>query len=226
MMRLLVIAAGFAAFSFFAPARPAAANPAAAAQSGEVLLLDFAASWCGPCKQMAPIVAEVASAGWVVRHVDVDRETDLVRRFGVTGVPCYVLLVKGHEVGRINGATTRGELENLLAKAAAPLGGTGSVAAPAPATDQPPIAGVPLPVAAADAHLATDSPQSSPARAAANEPTMPRSFVPVTAMAEPAAAASQAMPAATASSVRAKPASHAANASAKASSVCRAKTPP
>ncbi len=198
MMRLLVIAAGFAACSLFAPARPAAANPAAAAQSGDVLLLDFAASWCGPCKQMAPIVAEVASAGWVVRHIDVDRETDLVRRFGVTGVPCYVLLVKGHEVGRINGATTRGELENLLAKAAAPLGGTGPVAAPAPATDQPPIAGVPLPVVAADAHLATDSPPSSPARAAATEPTMPRSFVPVTAMAEPAAAASQAMPAATA----------------------------
>jgi thiol-disulfide isomerase/thioredoxin len=198
MMRLLVIAAGFTALSLFAPARPAVANPAAAAQSGDVLLLDFAASWCGPCKQMAPIVAEVASAGWVVRHVDVDRETDLVRRFGVTGVPCYVLLVKGHEVGRINGATTRGELENLLAKAAAPLGGTSPVAAPAAAPEQPPIAGVPLPVAAADAHLATDSPPSSPARAAATEPTMPRSFVPVTAMAEPAAAASQAMPAATA----------------------------
>jgi thiol-disulfide isomerase/thioredoxin len=198
MMRLLVIAAGFTAFSLFAPARPAVANPAAAAQSGDVLLLDFAASWCGPCKQMAPIVAEVASAGWVVRHVDVDRETDLVRRFGVTGVPCYVLLVKGHEVGRINGATTRGELENLLAKAAAPLGGTSPVAALAAAPEQPPIAGVPVPVAAADAHLATDSPPSSPARAAATEPTMPRSFVPVTALAEPAAAASQAMPAATA----------------------------
>jgi thiol-disulfide isomerase/thioredoxin len=196
MMRLLVIAAGFAAFSLFAPAKPVAANPAAAAQSGEVLLLDFAASWCGPCKQMAPIVAEVASAGWVVRHVDVDRETDLVRRFGVTGVPCYVLLVKGHEVGRINGATTRGELENLLAKAAAPLGGTSPVAAPAAATEQQPIAGVPVPVATADAHLATDSPPSSPARTAANEPTMPRSFVPVpvAALAEPAAAASQAMP--------------------------------
>jgi thiol-disulfide isomerase/thioredoxin len=195
MMRLFVIAAGFAACSLVAPVRPAAANPAAAAQSGEVLLLDFAASWCGPCKQMAPIVAEVASAGWVVRHIDVDRETDLVRRFGVTGVPCYVLLVKGHEVGRINGATTHGELENLLAKAAAPLGGTSPVAAPAAATEQPPIAGVPVPVATADAHLATDPPPSAPARMAAAEPTMPRSFVPVpvAAPAEPAATASQTM---------------------------------
>ena len=134
MMRLFVIAAGFAACSLVAPMRPAAANPAAAAQSGEVLLLDFAASWCGPCKQMAPIVAEVASAGWVVRHVDVDRETDLVRRFGVTGVPCYVLLVKGHEVGRINGATTRCELEQLLSKSREPLGLAALPATPAAAS--------------------------------------------------------------------------------------------
>jgi thiol-disulfide isomerase/thioredoxin len=181
MMRLLVIAAGFATCSLVGLTRPAAANPVAAAQSGEVLLLDFAASWCGPCKQMAPLVAEVASAGWVVRHVDVDRETDLVRRFAVTGVPCYVLLVKGHEVGRINGATTRGELENLLAKAAAPLGGTAPVAAAAAATDQPAVAGVPVPLAPADAHLATDPPPSAPARTpAAVEPAMPQSFAAVT----------------------------------------------
>ena len=130
--------------------------PAAAAAAGEVVLLDFNAGWCGPCRQMAPIVAEVAAAGWVVRSVDVDHETDLVRRFGVTGVPCYVLLVKGHEAGRINGATTRPELERLLAASAAPLGGKPLPPPTAAAAAAEP--GIPLPVKAAAAPLAMESP--------------------------------------------------------------------
>jgi thiol-disulfide isomerase/thioredoxin len=128
--------------------------PAAAAAAGDVVLLDFNASWCGPCRQMAPIVAEVAAAGWVVRPVDVDRETEVVRRFGVTGVPCYVLVVKGHEAGRINGATTRAELERLLAASAAPLGGKALPPVAAAAAEP----GIPLPVNPAAAPLAMESP--------------------------------------------------------------------
>ena len=141
---------------------PACANPAAVA-AGDVVLLNFSASWCGPCRQMAPLVGEITAAGWVVRHVDADRERDLVRRFAVTGVPCYVLLVKGQEVGRINGATTRGELEQLLAKSREPLGLAALPAPPAAAS----MAGIPLPVTQAAAALATEPPAAPLATAAA-----------------------------------------------------------
>jgi thiol-disulfide isomerase/thioredoxin len=143
--------------------RPLASSPAAAVQAatqGDVVLLDFAASWCGPCRQMAPIIGEITAAGWVVRHVDTDQEPDLIRRFGVTGVPCYVLLVRGEEVGRINGATTRAELEALLAKSRQPLGLAATpVAAAAPAGLKPaPVPGIPLPSSVAAAPLATEPP--------------------------------------------------------------------
>ena len=198
MTRLLSIAALIAAGACLALPTSAPASPAVAARSGDALLLDFTASWCGPCKQMAPIVGEIGAAGWVVRHVDVDHETDLVRRFGVTGVPCYILLVKGHEVGRINGATTRGELEQLLAKAAAPLGGAAATA-PVATTEQPPIPGVPVPLAAADAHLATDPPPARPVTV----PAAPAPAAAIAANANPAAnppAAPVALPATAADS--------------------------
>ncbi len=179
MIRVCLQALGIAAIGCLAAVPAEATQQAAAARSGEVVLLDFSASWCGPCRQMAPLVAEIAAAGWVVRHVDVDRETDLVRRFGVTGVPCYILLVKGQEAGRINGATTRAELERLMAASGPPLGGA-VVAAAEPAHDQQPLPGVPLPVAAAQSPLATEPALPAAAqRAAPPAPAMPAALATV-----------------------------------------------
>jgi thiol-disulfide isomerase/thioredoxin len=135
-----------------AMAGASAAPPAAAPAASEILLLDFMASWCGPCRQMAPLIGEIEAAGWNVRHVDVDREQDLVRRFAVTGVPAYVLVVHGREVGRIDGATTRADLEKLLAKAHPQAAAATPPVAAAPAA----LPGIPLPATAASAPLVTE----------------------------------------------------------------------
>ena len=122
----------------------AASGPAEAPQAGDVVLLDFAADWCGPCRAMAPLVQGIEQAGWPVRHVNVDQEHDLVRRFGVTGVPCYILLVRGHEVGRIEGATTQQKLEGLLAKGLQPGAAAGLAAQAAPGREAATVPGIPL----------------------------------------------------------------------------------
>ncbi|MEI6240835.1 MAG: trypsin-like peptidase domain-containing protein [Planctomycetia bacterium] len=157
-------------------ATPAPVDAAAKAlAAGDVVLLDFAASWCGPCRSMAPLIGEISAAGWPVRHVDVDGEADLVKRFGITGVPCYILLVKGHEVGRIDGATTREELEKLLQKSRSALG-IPEVSAPAPvsASATPQLAavpGMPLPAHRPPAPLALEA--AAPTQAAAPARVLP-----------------------------------------------------
>lgn len=183
-MRLSFRNLGLAALLTVAwPLTAKAASPTpgdAAAQAlaaGDIVLLDFAASWCGPCRSMAPLIGEIAAAGWPVRHVDVDHEGDLVKRFGITGVPCYILLVKGHEVGRIAGATTREELENLLLKSRSALGIPepalpAAVTAPA-AKPLAAVPGMPLPAHQPDAPLALET--AAPAQAAAAARVLPAS---------------------------------------------------
>lgn len=212
-MRLSFRNLGLAAWLAVAmPLAVQAASPApvdAAAQAlaaGDIVLLDFAASWCGPCRSMTPLIGEIAAAGWPVRHVDVDHEGDLVKRFGITGVPCYILLVKGHEVGRIAGATSREELEKLLLKSRSALGipepaMPAAVAAPA-AKPLAAVPGMPLPAHHPDAPLALET--AAPAQMAAAARVLPASTpaasrpaaVATTAPARPAAPAAVDMPSA------------------------------
>jgi thiol-disulfide isomerase/thioredoxin len=84
---------------------------------GETVLLDFHADWCGPCRNMEPVVAQVIQAGYPVRKVNVDHDRALAERYHVTSIPCYVLLVDGQEVDRLTGASRAVELQNLFAKA-------------------------------------------------------------------------------------------------------------
>jgi thiol-disulfide isomerase/thioredoxin len=100
---LLVVSAGTAT----------APTPAA----GEVVMLDFTASWCGPCQRMAPVVEQLQASGMPIRKVDYDTQQTLVQQYRVTGVPTFVLLVNGREVDRTVGATNYEHLASMFTKA-------------------------------------------------------------------------------------------------------------
>ena len=69
-------------------------------------VIDFWATWCGPCKLMNPILDEVEkeNPGLTITRVDIDSDKDMVDQYKIQSVPTYVILKDGKEVDRIIGA--------------------------------------------------------------------------------------------------------------------------
>ena len=82
------------------------AVPTNADGAREPIMLDFTAAWCGPCRQMRPVVDELVQKGYPIKAVDVDRSPDLAERYRVTGVPAFIVIdpSTGRELGRTEGA--------------------------------------------------------------------------------------------------------------------------
>jgi thioredoxin len=66
-------------------------------------LLYFSAPWCGPCKQLAPLMEEVAQQ-YPVKKVNVDEEQNLAIQYGIRSVPTTILVENGQEIERKVGA--------------------------------------------------------------------------------------------------------------------------
>ena len=69
----------------------------------EPVLLDFSATWCGPCRQMDPVINGLIAKGYPVKKLDYDKHRDLARKYGVDQIPCFVMTVDGRETARVLG---------------------------------------------------------------------------------------------------------------------------
>ena len=80
-----------------------------------VVLVDFYADWCGPCKMIEPVVeALAAETDAAVAKVDVDQLQQLAAQFQVQGVPTLMLFSDGDMVERMTGARQKPQLEQLI----------------------------------------------------------------------------------------------------------------
>ena len=87
--------------------------------SKHLVLVDFFATWCGPCQMVGPIVEQLSEEVPNVKFVkvDVDENTDIARQYRVISVPTFVLIRDGQAVKTEVGALPKSALQKMLAQA-------------------------------------------------------------------------------------------------------------
>ena len=83
-------------------------------KSEKPILIDFCATWCGPCMRQGPVVEELAEEGYAVGKVDVDQNMALAQQFRVVSIPTLILFKDGAEAQRFVGLTSKEELKSAL----------------------------------------------------------------------------------------------------------------
>ena len=84
------------------------------------VLVDFWATWCGPCRMIAPILQEIADQYGdkvIVAKVDVDEQGELAQRFRIMNIPTLMLFKQGQLLDKAIGARPKAALEQMINKA-------------------------------------------------------------------------------------------------------------
>ena len=83
-------------------------------QAQEPVLVDFWATWCGPCRMQGPAIDKLAEEGYNAGKVNVDEEEDLAARYHVMNIPTLILFKDGKEVDRMVGVQSKELLEQKI----------------------------------------------------------------------------------------------------------------
>lgn len=87
-----------------------------AVQNNEIVVLDFYANWCGPCKVVGPLFEEVSTENpeQYFAKVNVDDEPELAQKFGIRSIPTILFIKSGEVQGKLIGMTTKEKIVEQL----------------------------------------------------------------------------------------------------------------
>lgn len=85
-------------------------------KSDKLVLIDFFATWCGPCKMLAPVIEQISNENddIMVVKIDVDKNAELAVLYNVASIPTLVFLKDGKKVKEHIGFASKAEIQNLI----------------------------------------------------------------------------------------------------------------